>query len=128
MLLKCAQSNLTSAEKRDLALFTGCALFVCNKWDHIKPEEEEEVKKVQIEKLSKRLVNLNPESQIVYLSCTTAEKAQSYGFITEDFSALITGISNVLVSSMQNKLQIYYRCVNKLGKKTNVAVLNSFFE
>ena len=117
MLLNSAQSNLTTAAKSQLALFTGCTLFVCNKWDRIKSEEEEEVKKEQITKLSKKLVKLDPKSQIVYLSCTTAQKAQSYGYITEDFNQLITGISNLLVSSMQSNLQIYFRCVKrKLGK------------
>ena len=117
MLLSSAQSNLTTAAKSQLALFTGCTLFVCNKWDRIKPEEEDEVKKEQIAKLSKKLVKLDPKSQIVYLSCTTAQKVQSYGYITEDFNQLITGMSNLLVSSMQSNLQIYYRCVKrKLGK------------
>ena len=112
-LLNCAQSNLTTAAKSDVALFTGCALFVCNKWDHIKPEEQEEVKKAQIEKISKKLVYLDPRTQIVYLSCTSAQKAQSYGYVTEDFNDLITGISNLLVCSMQNKLQMYYRYVDR---------------
>ena len=108
MLLNTAKSTskLTSDTE---ASFTGCALFVCNKWDRIKREEEEEVKKEQIAKLEKRLINLDPKSQIVYLSCTTAQKVQTYGYVTEDFSNLITGISNLLVSSMQNNLQMHYR-------------------
>ena len=85
---------------------------MCNKWDRIKQEEEEEVKKDQIAKLSKKLVNLDPKSQVVYLSCTTSQKAQSYGYVTEDFNHLITGINKLLVSSMQNNLQMYYRYVN----------------
>ena len=93
----------------DLALFTGCTLFVCNKWDLIKDEEREEVKKAQIERLTKRLPNLNPKSQIVYLSCTTAQLAQTYDVITGDFNQLITGISNLVVSSMQYNLLMYTR-------------------
>ena len=93
----------------DLTLFTGCTLFVCNKWDLIKDEEREEVKKEQIEKLTKRLFNLNPKSQIVYLSCTTAQLAQSYGVVTGDFNELITGLSNLVLSSMQNNLLMYTR-------------------
>ena len=114
MLLTSAQSKLTPAAKSHLSLFTGCALFVCNKWDRIEPKEEEDVKKEQIAKLSKKLVNLDPKSQVVYLSCTTSQKAQSYGYITEDFNHLITGISNLLVSSMQNNLQMYFKYV-KMG-------------
>ena len=93
----------------DLALLTGCTLFVANKWDLIEKEEREEVKKVQIEKLSKKLRNLNPKSQIVYLSCKTAQFAQAYGVITGDFDDLIAGISNLVVSSMKNNLEKYYR-------------------
>ena len=43
MLLTSAAS-LKREAKMDLKLFAGCALFVCNKWDEIKPAEEEEVK------------------------------------------------------------------------------------
>ena len=93
----------------DLALFTGCTLFVANKWDLIDREEREEVKKAPIEKLSKKLLNLNPKSQIVYLSCKTAQLAQTYGVITGEFNDLIAGISNLVVSSMKNNLQKYFR-------------------
>ena len=93
----------------DLALLTGCTLFVANKWDLIERQEREEVKKAQIEQLSKKLRNLNPKSQIVYLSCKTAQLAQTYGVITGDFDDLIAGISNLVVSSMKNNLQKYCR-------------------
>ena len=116
ILLKCAKSNLTTASKSHLA---GCALFVCNKWDRIKPEEQDEVKKEQIQKLSKKIDNLDPKSQIVYLSCMTAQQAQSYGYITEDFHDLITGISNLLVSSMKNNLRMHYMYVNHKVDLTN---------
>ena len=93
----------------DLTLFTRCALFVSNKWDLIDHKEREEVKKAQIKNLMKRLGNLDPTSQIVHLSCKTAQLAQTYGVITEDFNDVITGISNLVVSSMQNNLLMYYR-------------------
>lgn len=84
-------------------------LFVCNKWDLIDDKEREEVKKEQIKKLTKRLGNLNPNSQIVYLSYKTAHLAQTYGVITGDFNELITGINNLVVSSMQNNLLMFTR-------------------
>ena len=93
----------------DLALLTGCTLFVANKWDLIERKEREEVKRAQIEKLSKKVPNLNPRSQIVHLSCKTAELAQTYGVITGDFDDLIAGISNLIISSMRNNLQKYCR-------------------
>ena len=107
-LLTYAQ-NLKENAEVDLALFTGCTLFVANKWDLIEREEREEVKKAQIEKLSKKLRNLNPKSQIVYLSCRTAQFVQTYGLITGDFNDLIAGIRNLVVSSMENNVQKYCR-------------------
>ena len=93
----------------DLALLTGCTLFVCNKWDLIKGKEREEVREEQIQKLTKKLGNLTPKSQNVYLSCKTAQLAQTYGVITGDFNDLIAGIYNLVVSSMQNNLLMYTR-------------------
>ena len=107
-LLTYAQ-NLKENAEVDLALFTGCTLFVANKWDLIEKEEREEVKKAQIEKLSKKLRNLNPRSQIVHLSCKTAQLAQTYGVITGEFDDLIAGISNLVVSSMKSNLEKFCR-------------------
>lgn len=78
-------------------------------WDQIPAENVEEVKKTQIEKLTKKLKDLDKQSQIIYLSCQRAQLAQTYGIITEDFDQLLSGISNLVVSSMQSSLQIYSR-------------------
>lgn len=108
MLLSGA-SRLKREAKMNLKLFASCALFVCNKWDEIKPSEIEEVKLEQIEKLTKRLDSFDPKSQIVYLSCKKAQKAQEFNVITGDFDDLINGISNLIVSSINSNLQIYTR-------------------
>ncbi len=108
MLLSRA-SRLKREAKMDLKLFASCALFVCNKWDEIKPNEAEEVKLEQIEKLNNKLGSFDAKSQIVYLSCKRAQKAQEYGVITGDFDDLISGISNLIVSSINSNLQIYTR-------------------
>ena len=113
MLLQCAQAKLT---KNDLVLFTGCALFVCNKWDLIQPNEQEAVKKAQVAKLFKKLPNLDPGKQMIYLSCKTAQTCQKYGYITPDFNNLIAGIGHLIVSAMQNKLEMHFRCLNNLTK------------
>lgn len=109
-------SNAASCKREarmDLKLFAGCALFVCNKWDEIKPHEVEEVKLEQIKRLTKKLGGLDPHLQVVYLSCKDAQLAQEYGVIRSDFDDLIRGISNLLVSSMQNNLDIYTRQIKK---------------
>ena len=108
MLLNRAK-QLKEDAKMDLRLFTSSVLFVCNMWDQIPAENVEEVKRTQIEKLTKKLTGLDHQSQIIYLSCQRAQHAQTYGVITEDFDQLLCGISNLVVSSMQNSLQIYSR-------------------
>ena len=117
MLLQCAQAKLT---KSDLALFTGCALFVCNKWDLIQPNEQEKVKEAQVEKLFKKLPNLDRGKQMVYLSCTTAQTCQKYGYITQDFNNLIACISHLIASAMQNKLEMHFRYLNKPIRRKEV--------
>ena len=113
MLLQCAQAKLT---KNDLVLFTGCALFVCNKWDLIQPNEQEAVKEAQVAKLFMKLPNLDPGKQMIYLSCKTAQTCQKYGYITPDFNNLIAGIGHLIVSAMQNKLEMHFRYLNNLTK------------
>lgn len=107
-------TELKKEANMDLKLFTSCALFVCNMWDQVPAENVQEVKKKQIEKLTKKLKDLDERSQIVYLSCQRAQLAQKYGVITDDFDQLLSGISNLVVSSMQSNLQIYSRSV-KIG-------------
>ena len=113
MLLQCAQAKLT---KDDLVLFTGCALFVCNKWDLIQPNEQEAVKEEQVAKLFKKLPNLDPGKQMIYLSCKTAQTCQKYGYITPDFNNLIAGIGHLIVSAMQKQLEMHFRYLNNLTK------------
>ena len=113
MLIQCAQAKLT---KDDLVLFTGCALFVCNKWDLIEPNEQEAVKEEQVAKLFKKLPNLDPGKQMIYLSCKTAQTCQKYGYITPDFNNLIAGIGHLIVSAMQKQLEMHFRYLNNLTK------------
>ena len=113
MLLQRAQAKIT---KNDLVLFTGCALFVCNKWDLIQPNEQEAVKEAQVAKLFMKLPNLDPGKQMIYLSCKTAQTCQKYGYITPDFNNLIAGIGHLIVSAMQKQLEMHFRYLNNLTK------------
>ena len=120
-LLQCAQAKLT---KNNLVLFTGCALFVCNKWHLIQPNDQKEVKEAQVAKLSKKLPNLDPGKQMVYLSCKTAQTCQKFGYITPDFNNLIAGISHLIVSAMQNKLEMHFRYFNAKSGQDQILLCN----
>ncbi|XP_022802300.1 uncharacterized protein LOC111339838 [Stylophora pistillata] len=111
--------RLKKDEKMNENLFTKCALFVSNKWDEIPPNDAEQVKQKQLETLTERFGDLDPGKQIFYLSCNKAQSAQAYGVITEEFDKLLDGISNLVVSYMQNSLQIYSRWLEDLLSRTS---------
>ena len=74
------------------------------------------MKEEQIKLLSKKVFNLDPNAQMVHLSCKIAQVFQTrLGYVTEGFHDLTTGICNLFVSSMQNKLEMHYRYVNGGG-------------
>ncbi|KAL9963746.1 hypothetical protein ACROYT_G027280 [Oculina patagonica] len=106
----------------DVKLFTSCALFVCNMWDQIPAENVEDVKRTQIQKLTKKFGDLDQEKQIIYLSCQRAQLAQTYGVITEDFDQLLSGINNLVISSMQISLQIYSRWLEDVLSQVSIQV------
>ncbi|XP_078380448.1 uncharacterized protein LOC144663395 [Oculina patagonica] len=121
MLLNHA-TTLKEKANMDVKLFTSCALFVCNMWDQIPAENVEEVKRTQIQKLTKKLGDLDQEKQIIYLSCQRAQHAQTYGVITEDFDQLLSGINNLVISSMQTSLQIYSRWLEDVLSRASIQV------
>ena len=122
-LLTSAQ-NLRKSANLDLSLSAACTLFVCNKWDLVENNEREEVKRDTVGKLTRILGNLDPKSQIVYLSCKSAQLAQTYGVVTEDFSNLITGITGRWTSN--NSKIISYRLVGSVFI-VNFETLKPFF-
>ncbi|XP_078380423.1 uncharacterized protein LOC144663376 [Oculina patagonica] len=115
-------TKLKKEANMDVKLFASCALFVSNMWDQIPAENVEEVKRTQIEKLTKKLGDLDQQSQIIYLSCQRAQLAQTYGVITKDFDQLLTGINNLLISSMQTSLQIYSRWLEDVLSRASTQV------
>ena len=90
-------------------LLSKCALFVCNKWDQVPPEERETVKKHVTEKLQKVWPGIDLESQIIYISTKNATKVQTCGYITEDFSSLMDGMKSVVLKSIDIRMEIHWR-------------------
>ena len=97
------------ALKRQGELPTKCALFVCNKWDQVPETEVEAVKNHVITKLTRCWKNVDPESQIVYMSSQKASKAQNIGIITEEFSTLMNGLKLMVLKSIGESLEIQWK-------------------
>ena len=85
------------------------ALFVCNKWDQVPPEEANEVKKHIIKKLKQCLPSLDPDSQIICMSATIASEKQRFGVITDDFTSLMHGIKSMVLKIIEARLQQQWR-------------------
>ena len=88
---------------------SACALFVCNKWDQVPSEETDEVKDHIVRKIKHCWPNVDPESQIIYMSSTTAREAQTLGIISEEFAALINGIKSMVLKSVKERLFVQWR-------------------
>ena len=84
---------------------------MCNKWDCIRDTEADAVKSHIIKKLKRCWPNLDPESQIIYMSSATAMLAQSYGFITQEFAGLMNGIKSMVLKSIEARLHTQWRLI-----------------
>ncbi|XP_068705943.1 uncharacterized protein in xynA 3'region-like [Montipora foliosa] len=85
-----------------------CALFVCNKWDQVPEIEAEEVRNHIVRNLQRCWPNLDPSSQIIYMSTLEATKAQKLGIPTEEFSFLMEGIKYMVLKGIQCRLEIHW--------------------
>ncbi len=85
------------------------ALFVCNKWDQVPPEETDVFKNYIIKKLTQCWPSLDPDSQIICMSSTRATEAQGSGIITEDFAGLVNGIKSIVMKSTKSRLETQWR-------------------
>ena len=88
---------------------SNCALFVCNKWDQVPPEETDEVKNYVVTKFTQCWPSLDPESQIIYMSAREAIEAQKLGMVTKEFDELMNSIKSMVLKSIEARLQIQWR-------------------
>ena len=72
-------------------------------------EETDEVKNFIVSKLTQCWPNLDPESQIVYMSAKEACRAQELGVVTKEFGELMNGIKSMVLKSIEARLQIQWR-------------------
>ena len=88
---------------------SNCALFVCNKWDQVPPEETDEVKNYVVTKFMQCWPSLDPESQIIYMSAREAIEAQKLGMVTKEFAELMKSMKSMVLKSIEARLQIQWR-------------------
>ena len=94
-IVKLLQGVRKISEERKERFPSKCALFVCNKWDTVPENEKQQVKEHVIKKLKRCWPELDPNSQIVYLSTKQAANAQAHGIITQDFRILIERMKRI---------------------------------
>ena len=96
-------------EGQEESVSSQCALFVCNKWDQVPEKENKEFKNHVMKKLKKCWPGLNPELQIIYMSTKNASVAQNHGKITDEFSTLMNGMRNMVLKSIQARLEMHWK-------------------
>ncbi|XP_019646383.1 PREDICTED: dual serine/threonine and tyrosine protein kinase-like [Branchiostoma belcheri] len=87
------------------------AMFVCNKWDFVPPEEQDELKTETLRKLSAMWDGLE-ESQVFFVS---TKKAVRFRVIfSEDFCKVLDGLDFLMSKSLDIKLETQYRLLSRL--------------
>ncbi|XP_074633532.1 uncharacterized protein LOC141892232 [Acropora palmata] len=91
-----------------------CALFVCNKWDQVPEKEDKEVKSHIVKKLKQSWPNLDPSTQITYISTLNATTGQNLGIVTEEFSSLMAGIKSMVLQGIDCRMEMHWRWLDFL--------------
>lgn len=86
-----------------------CALFVCNKWDHVPEKEAKDVENHVASKLQSCWPGVDPKLQIMHMSTANASKAQKHGYITKEFSNLMNGIKALVEKSVGARMEIHWK-------------------
>ena len=104
--------KLYNGEKR-CGITAESALFVCNKWDEVEnkanPEEIEELKKEIIDKLRKKIPDLDEISQVIEMSVMRAGKVQEkFQVMNDDLKRLVDGLKGLLTLCVERKTDHFY--------------------
>ncbi|XP_066264963.1 uncharacterized protein [Branchiostoma lanceolatum] len=81
-------------------------MFVCNKWDSVKQDEREVVKKDYLKILRGHFPELR-DDQVFFLSCDKA--VGPAGRMSPEFTRLLDGLDSLLPQSLQHKLELQYQ-------------------
>ena len=103
-IFKEVRKRETDEEQRCLA---ECALFICNKWDQMPNDEQDKVKKHMVDKLKQCWPDVDPHTQIVYLSAKEAIVAKDYGIVFP-FNQLMKSIGSLVLKAINARLHSHW--------------------
>ncbi|CAH1241983.1 SLC15A4 [Branchiostoma lanceolatum] len=102
-------------EKPSSGFHPKSAIFVFNKWDQVPEGEEEEVKEHMTQRLQENWPELDPTSQVFFMSVKKAAACQKSGEgPSEDFSKLLEGIRCLLPEGLVSKVKNNYGSLDSL--------------
>ncbi|CAL1533149.1 unnamed protein product [Lymnaea stagnalis] len=110
------QLLLKASERRE-GFDPNTAIFVCNRWEAVRPEDSERVKASFVDRLSFIIPDFNG-SQLYPISVKDNITRLNYGVVSSEYAALIEGIRQMLPRTMTGRLRIYYRYVAALLEKS----------
>ena len=84
------------------------AMFVCNRWDLVPPEEREVVLDDTLRKLARSWPDIDA-SHVFCLSSTKAWSTRMAGYVSHDFSNLLDGIQRLVPIGLQRKIQLSFK-------------------
>lgn len=86
------------------------ALFVCNRWDMVKDEDKDAVRRNAMYQLEKTWPEF--ESKLTVFFSTKAalrEHKANPGYVTDEFVALLRGLQSLVNVSLDKRIQASYR-------------------
>lgn len=89
------------------------ALFVCNKWDEVERQanqnEKEDLQKYIIAKLRETIPELDERSQMIKTSVLRAAEVQRrFHVMSDDLESLINGLQRLLTLCVERKTDHFY--------------------
>nr|XP_034307373.1 uncharacterized protein LOC105333658 isoform X2 [Crassostrea gigas] len=99
-------------------LYHDSTLFICNKWETVPDKYKEEVRIDTMRKLQKFFSNIT-EDQLFFMSVGEAQRHyDTLGKMSPEHHAMLSGIQRLLPASLENKLNIHYRFLSQILKRS----------
>ena len=114
--------QLTTEQRMEFS--PDCALFVCNKWDNIPPNEESGVIEHIEKTLRHCLPDIDTDTQVIRLSTTKALMAQKFGIMNAEFASLTTSIGCLVAKSIEARLEQNWRYVSERNVFNSIQHIN----